>query len=50
MIQKGKGSVKVLTSNESWFGMTYPEDKKVVKNEIAKKIESGYYPKKLWEK
>ena len=48
MIQKGKGSVKVFTSEESWFGMTYPEDKQIVKSEIDKKIESGYYPKMLW--
>ena len=48
MIQKGKGSVKVFTSEESWFGMTYPQDKEVVKSAITKKIESGYYPKMLW--
>ena len=48
MIQKGKGSVKVFTSEESWFGITYPEDKQVVKDEIDKKIKSGYYPESLW--
>ena len=50
IIKNGEGRVKVFTSDESWFGMTYPEDKAVVKAEIAKKIESGYYPEKLWEK
>jgi hypothetical protein len=30
--------------------MTYPEDRENVKNEIAAKIKSGYYPEKLWEK
>lgn len=50
MIQKGKGRIKVFTSEESWFGMTYPENKQIVKDEIAKKIASGYYPEKLWEK
>ncbi len=30
--------------------MTYPEDRAIVKTEIAKKIENGYYPEKLWEK
>ena len=49
MIQCGKGKIKVFTSEESWFGMTYPEDKQLVKDEIAKKIESGYYPEKLWK-
>lgn len=48
MIQNGKGRIKVFTSEESWFGMTYPEDKQVVKDEIAKKITTGYYPEKLW--
>ncbi len=48
--QEGKGSIKFFTSQENWFGMTYPEDREVVKNEIAKKIEEGYYPSVLWEK
>ncbi len=50
IIRTGRGSLKVYTSEESWFGMTYPEDREVVKSEIAKKIASGYYPEKLWEK
>ncbi len=49
IIKYGEGKIKVFTSEENWFGMTYPEDKAVVKNEIAKKIDSGYYPEKLWE-
>lgn len=50
IIREKKGSVKVYTSEESWFGMTYPEDRENVKNEIAKKITEGYYPEILWEK
>lgn len=50
IIRDKKGSVKVYTSEESWFGMTYPEDRENVKNEIAKKIMEGYYPEILWEK
>lgn len=50
IIRTGHGSLKVYTSEESWFGMTYPEDREVVKSEIAKKIASGYYPEKLWDK
>ena len=49
IIREGRGKIKVFTSTESWFGMTYPEDKQVVKDEIAKKMASGYYPEKLWE-
>ena len=50
IIHEGKGTMKVYTSEESWFGMTYPEDREVVKAEIAKKITEGYYPAVLWEK
>ena len=50
IIKNGEGLVKVFTSSESWFGMTYPEDREIVKQEIAKKIKEGYYPEKLWEK
>ena len=50
IIKDNKGKIKVLTSEESWFGMTYAEDKQVVKDAIAEKIASGYYPEKLWDK
>ena len=50
IVLNGKGKIKVYTSPETWFGMTYPEDRALVKSEIAKKIQSGYYPEKLWEK
>ena len=50
IVKSGKGSIRFFTSDENWFGMTYPEDKAIVKAEIAKKIEAGYYPEKLWEK
>ncbi|MDR2510088.1 MAG: hypothetical protein LBC77_05545 [Spirochaetaceae bacterium] len=50
LITNGRGSIKVFTSKEKWFGMTYPEDREIVRAEIAAKIASGYYPEKLWEK
>ncbi len=50
MVEDGEGTIKVLTSQERWFGMTYPEDKKIVVEELRKKIASHYYPEKLWEK
>ncbi len=50
MVKDGEGTITVLTSSERWFGMTYPEDKKIVCDELAVKIKSGYYPEKLWEK
>ena len=48
IIRLGKGKIKFFTSSETWFGMTYPEDRALVKQEIAHKIKSGYYPDILW--
>ncbi|MDR1252168.1 MAG: hypothetical protein LBK62_08360, partial [Treponema sp.] len=50
MVAGGKGTIKVFLSEESWFGMTYPEDRALVRAEIAQKIAEGYYPEQLWEK
>lgn len=49
MVENKRGSVRVLSSSDRWFGMTYPEDKKIVMDELRKKIEIGYYPRRLWE-
>ena len=50
IVQKGEGTLTVMTSEDRWFGMTYPEDKAQVMAELKAKIESGFYPEKLWEK
>jgi len=50
IISTGRGVIKFFTSKENWFGMTYPQDREIVKAEIAKKIADGYYPEHLWEK
>jgi hypothetical protein len=49
LIQSGKIRVKLLTTPEKWFGVTYPEDKPVVVENFAALIHSGIYPEKLWE-
>ncbi|MDR0551355.1 MAG: hypothetical protein LBG72_04985 [Spirochaetaceae bacterium] len=49
MVAEGRGKIKVFESRDSWFGMTYPEDRAIVRAEINKKIEDGYYPERLWE-
>ena len=48
MIEKQKVQVKVLNSDDKWFGVTYREDKEVVQKEIAKLKEQGDYPTNLW--
>lgn len=48
MLEHNYGKVKFFSSSENWFGMTYTEDRQIVRNEIAKKVEKGYYPERLY--
>jgi NDP-sugar pyrophosphorylase family protein len=48
IIREGRGRVQVLTSPESWFGVTYPDDKPRVVEEVRKRIAAGQYPEQLW--
>ena len=50
LVNSGKGTIKFYSSTEKWFGMTYPEDRAIVKAEIANKIKQNYYPEQLWDK
>lgn len=49
LVKSGKADCKLLESNDKWFGVTYAEDKPSVKAAIAKLIEDGTYPAKLWD-
>lgn len=49
LLQSGKVSVKVLDTNDKWFGVTYKEDKDYVVKSFAKLIEAGVYQKNLFE-
>lgn len=42
LLDKGY-DVKVLSSNDKWFGITYPEDKEYVKSSLLKMHEEGKY-------
>ncbi len=48
LIEKNEASIKMLTSNDQWFGVTYKEDKETTIKKVAELISSGVYPKKLW--
>ncbi len=48
-IDEGKINVKVLDTDEKWYGVTYKEDKEDLVNAINKMIEEGKYPKNLWD-
>ncbi|EOS67701.1 sugar phosphate nucleotidyltransferase [Oscillibacter sp. 1-3] len=49
LIDEGKARVKVLRSEDKWYGVTYREDKPAVMAAIAEKTASGLYPDNLWE-
>ena len=49
LLQAGKISVKVLNTNDKWFGVTYKEDKDYVEKSFARLIEDGIYEKNLFE-
>lgn len=49
LMDDGQVRVKVLASEENWFGVTYPEDKPFVQEQINRLIEQGKYPTSLWD-
>lgn len=50
LVQEGKARVKVLTSHDKWYGVTYKEDKEDVKNALQSMKDKGeHYPEKLWK-
>lgn len=49
LIQKDDVTVWVEQSNADWFGMTYPEDREIVVNELKERAEKGEYPAPLWK-
>ena len=48
LLERGIANVKVLRTDEKWFGVTYKEDKEQVINTIQDLIREGKYPQKLW--
>ena len=47
IIKKGI-KVPVLKTNNTWFGVTYKEDKPIVQATLSKLVNQGFYPIKLW--
>ena len=48
MIMGKKMSVRVIPTNDNWFGVTYKDDKPMAVATINKYITEGIYPKNLW--
>ena len=49
LLQEKKATVKVLKSEDKWYGVTYKEDKPMVMDAVQKMKDQGLYPQKLWE-
>ena len=47
-IKDGHGTIKVIPTDASWFGVTYPEDAPGVKASIQKLVDAGEYPTPLF--
>ena len=48
LLEWGKMSVKVLKTNDTWYGMTYYEDVAAVKDSFKKMLENGVYKADLF--
>jgi len=48
LIEERKATVKVLSTDERWLGVTYREDKPRVRQAIQGLVHQGVYPENLW--
>ena len=48
LLRNGKCTVKVLKTNDTWFGVTYKEDKSAVVESFKKLIVDGVYREELY--
>ena len=49
LLKSGKATVKVLTSEDKWYGVTYAADKPHVVAALKAMTEQGKYPDGLWK-
>ncbi|OHB67250.1 MAG: nucleotidyltransferase [Planctomycetes bacterium RBG_13_62_9] len=50
LVTSGKATVKVLRTDDPWFGVTYRADSSMATASIRKLIDEGVYPEKLWSR
>ena len=49
LIKAGKAKVDVLETKDTWFGVTYQEDKASVTEAFEKLVKDGVYPENLYK-
>ncbi|MGB3777336.1 MAG: nucleotidyltransferase [Tunicatimonas sp.] len=48
VIQRQIAKVKVITTPDRWFGVTYQADKAVAQQRFKELVQQGVYPERLW--
>lgn len=48
LVKENVCDIKLLSSHDKWFGVTYREDKPLVVENIQKMKDAGLYPEDLW--
>ncbi len=49
LIKEGRAEVKVVETNDRWFGVTFQEDKESVRGAFRKLVDAGEYSASLYE-
>jgi choline kinase len=49
LVKSKRASVKILNCREQWIGMTYKQDKNIVKARIRELVDKKIYPQNLWK-
>lgn len=49
LLQIGQAKVKVVPSQDNWFGVTYSSDREIAVKSLQEKTDSGNYPSPLWK-
>ena len=49
LLRENKAEVRVLTSPDQWYGVTYKEDKESVVSALRSMKDKGFYPEILWK-
>ena len=49
LIKTGKVNIPVLETKAQWFGMTYKEDREIVRDKLTGLVKEGLYPSPIWQ-
>lgn len=49
LVTSGRARVRILRTEEKWFGITYKEDKPLVERAVRELVRRGVYPPFLWD-